>query len=219
MMAKGRKRKQGVKRIPSGRISRAGKPNTETVAGQPSAWVKAQKAKFGVHYCWAMGRAYVMGLLGDSPEALNRYQAAKKFVRLHKRFLGGSAYTCPLDNSPRGTDRVDLTVPEHQEADRAWLRAATDAMDVSGVRPYFDQLIGITNIDRGPHWLDSMIAVIDWNAGLSELNAERRRDNLPLLLPKAQHTGDVAILNATIRALDIIAPKQKPQGILSQRWA
>lgn len=215
-MAKGRKRRQGVKRTPSGQISRAGQG--ERIV-PPSAWVKAQQTKFGVHYCWAMGRAYVMGLLGDSPEALNRYQAAKKFVRLYRRFYGGSAYTCPLDNSPRGTDMVDLNVPEHQEADRAWLRAATDAMDVGGIRPYFDQLIGISSIDRGPHWLDSMIAVIDWNTDLPALNAERRKANLPLLLPKAQHSADEQILKAAIRALDIIAPAQKPRGILSQQWA
>lgn len=216
-MARGRKRKQGVKRTPTGRISRAGKQEPGYVP--PSAWVKAQRDKFGVHYCWAMGRAYVMGLLGESPEALNRYQAAKKFVRLYNRFFGGSAYTCPLDQSPRGSNVVSMDVPDHQEADRQWLRTAMDAMDVSGTRPYLDQLISIGNIDRGPHWIDSMIAVIDWNKELPARNAELRKDGKPILLPKSQHTGDEAILAAAIRALDIIAPKQKPQGILVQRWA
>lgn len=209
----GRSSKAG-KRTPSGQLSRAGQPKGETLAGQPSAWVKAQRDKFGVHYCWALGRAYVMGLLGDSPEALNRYQAAKKFVRLYQRFYGGSIYTCPLDDSPRGGNVVSLEVPEHQENDRKWIAAAIDAMDVSGSRPYFDQLTSIVSIDRGPHWLDSMIAVIDWNAGLATMNAELRKAGKPALTPKLYHPADQMVLAAAIQALDIIAPEEKPRKIL-----
>lgn len=211
---RGRPSKAG-KRAPSGQLSRAGQPKGETLAGQPSAWVKAQRDRFGVHYCWALGRAYAAGLLGDGPEALNRYQAAKKFVRLYQRFLGGSSYTCPLDNSPRGGNVISLDVPEHQERDRKWLDDAIDAMDVSGSRPYFDQLISIVNVDRGPHWVDSMISVLDWNDGLPAINAGLRKAGKPTLATRQYHPADQMILAAAIQALDIIAPAEKPRQILA----
>lgn len=217
MARPGRKRKPGA-RTRNGYLSRAGKPKGETQVGQPSAWVKAQRDKFGVHYCWALGRAYVMGLLGDGPEALNRYQAAKKFVRLYTRFIGSDAYTCPLDDSPRGSNVVDLHVPEHQENDREWLRAAMDSMDVSGSRPYFDQLISTIHTDRGPHWVDSMIAVLDWNAGLADLNAQLRKEGKPALTRQTYHPGDQLILSAALQALDIIAPEEKQRRILAANW-
>jgi hypothetical protein len=75
------------------------------------------------------------------------------------------------------------------------------------------------NIDRGPSWLDTMIAVIDWNAGLGAMNAELRARGEPTFLPRAQQSGDTQILAAAIRALDIIAPEQKPMGIVAQKWA
>lgn len=210
MAKSGRPRKAG-KRTKGGALSR---DSYSIKLEKPSAWVGEQYKRFGVHYCWGLGRAYAAGLLGDGTEALSRYQAAKRFVRLHTRFMGGDAYTCPLDDSPRGGNVVSLQVPEHQENDRQWLRTAADAMDVSGCRQYFDQLISIVNIDRGPHWLDSMIAVIDWNAGLPVLNADLRKAGKPTLAAKVYHPGDQMILAAAIQALDIIAPEEKPRKIV-----
>lgn len=209
-MARGRPAKSG-KRTKSGRLKRN---SYEIRLERPSPWVAEQQKRFGVHYCWALGRAYAAGLLGEGTVALSRYQAAKRFVRLYQRFLGGSAYTCPLDNSPRGGNVVSLHVSEHQEGDRQWLKAAMDSMDLAGCRPYFDQLVSVVNIDRGPHWLDSMVSTIDWNLALPELNTQRRQAGKPALQRKDYHHGDQAILAAAIQALDIIAPEEKPARIL-----
>lgn len=181
---RGRQRKPG-KRTPSGQLSRAGQ-----TFDRGSERTQAMQARFGVHYCWAMGRAYASGLLGEGVEALNRYQAAKRFVKLHARFYGGSAYHCPLDRSPGGNGHVSLSVGEDQERDRQWLRTATDAMDVAGARPYFDALVSVLNIDQGPFWLDSLIA-----------GGRDHRDRM--------------LLDAAIVALDIIAPETRPAKILS----
>jgi hypothetical protein len=205
----GRPRKSG-KRFKCGKL-RAPEQRLE----RPSAWVAAQYARFGVHYCWALGRAYASGLLGDGAEALNRYQAAKRFVRLYQRFFGGAAYACPLDDSPRGENVVSLDVSEHQENDRRWLAAAMDSMDVSGCRPYFDQLISAVNVDRGPHLLDAMIAVGDFNEGLSAINAERRKDGKAPLVRQSVHPLDQMVLAAALQALDMIAPQPRPARILA----
>jgi hypothetical protein len=63
-----------------------------------------------------------------------------------------------------------------------------DAMDVSGTRPYFDQLISSLHVDSGPYWLEN-------------------------LLKGGKHPADRMVLAAAIRALDIIAPEVKPMGI------
>lgn len=182
----GRKGKQG-KRTPTGQLSRAG---CTPAFDHGSERTQAMQAKFGVHYCWAMGRAYASGLLGEGVEALNRYQAAKRFVKLYTRFYGGSAYHCPLDHSPRGSGHVSLSIGEDQERDRQWLRAATNTMDVAGTRPYFDALISVLHIDQGPFWLDSLIA-----------GSKDQRDRM--------------LLDAAIRGLDVIAPETRSAKILS----
>lgn len=188
----GRKARQG-KRTPSGQLSRAGQPKGETLAGQASAWVKGQQAKFGNHYTTALGRAYASGLLGDGNEAMNRYQAGKRFVTLYQRFIGGSVYRCPLNDDPRG-NVIDLW-PDYETNERQshWLMTAMDSMDVAGVRPYFDQLISSLYTDTGPYWLDAILA-------------------------GGKQPADLAVLKAAIRALDIIAPETKPVGIVSQHW-
>lgn len=174
------------KRTKSGRLKRDN--YAMPVYDKGSDWVRAMTARYGTHYNSALGRAYAAGLLGEGTEALNRYQAAKKFVRLYTRFIGGTGYTCPLDDTPRGGNVVELHVSEQQENDHRWLMTAMDSMDVSGCRPYFDQLISILHVDSGPYWLDS-------------------------LLKGGKHPADFAVLKAAIQAMDIIAPEEKPRGI------
>ena len=132
---------------------------------------------------------YSVDAAGDGAEALNRYQAAKRFVSLYRRFIGGDFYRCALDDTPRG-NVVDLNVDyDTNEKQRAWLMAAMDSMDVKGVRPYFDALVTSVNTDGGPFWLDHLLA-----------GSTDSRDRI--------------FLDAAIQALDIIAPEIRPLGIL-----
>lgn len=185
MGRRGRPRKAG-RRTKGDRLARDNYAEPDRIP--PSEWVKAQYARFGQDYCWALGRAYAAGLLGEGVEAKSRFDAAKRFVRLYRRFIGGDAYTCPLDSSPRGGNVVELYVSDHQKDDHKWLFTAMDAMDVAGVRPYFDALITTLNTDSGPFWLDALL-----NGG--------------------KHPADRMLLQAAIRALDIIAPEVRPMGI------
>lgn len=209
----GRKSKPG-KRERNGRLQRNNYPDLKRE--RPSEWVAEQLVRYGVHYCWPLGRAYAAGLLDDG-DALSRYQAAKRFVRLYQRFYGGDAYTCPLDDSPRGSNVVDLTVSEHQERDREWLRKAMDSMDASGGRPYLDQLISRLHIDQGPPWLDRMLDVARSNDELRARARERGAEPRPTEL-KPFDPRDKMILAAAMRALDVITPERKPSGILVQRY-
>lgn len=196
MTKRGRPRKAG-RRTDKGRLERNNYP--VPIYDRGSEWVQAMRLKYGEHYGWAMGRAYAAGLLGEGNDAKNRLDAAKRFVRLYQRFIGGVAYTCPLDDSVRGGNVVHLDVPDHQKDDHQWLFAAMDAMDVSGCRPYFDQLISSLFIDSGPYWLDNILAV--------RVDMERKKPDS--FRVRFAASPDQAILNAAIRALDIIAPEQR----------
>lgn len=182
----GRPRKAG-KRTASGRLKRNNYPEFTYVRG--SEWVQAMQARFGTHYNTALGRAYAAGLLGEGTEALNRYQAGKKFARLWRWKYGGDAYRCALDDTPRG-GHDEIHANDDREHDHKWLKASADSLDVSGLRPYFDALISSLNVDSGPFWLDSLLA-----------GSKDARDKM--------------LLAAAIRALDIIAPEAKPVRIVS----
>lgn len=212
--------------MPRGRPSRSGKrhpggkrvqPKQPSVI-QPSAWVAAQVKRYGQHYCWALGRAYASGLLGHGEEAKDRLQGAIKFVRLSNLFFGGEFYTCPLDDSPRGGNVVDLTIPEHQEHNRDWLRKASTSMENAGVRPYMEQLVTRAHTDSGPVWLDRMLDVILWNEELPKLNAQLREIGKEPLGRKQYDPRDQSLLKAAIKGLDIVAPPTRQMGIVAQHY-
>lgn len=167
-----------------GRPSKAGKrrPNGRLIHEpsivQPSEWVAQMRARFGNYYSTALGRAFVSGLLGEGNEAKDRYDNACKFVRLYTRFIGGSAYRCPLNDTPRGGNVVEI-VTERQGDDHAWLMANLGRLDRSGGRPYFDQLISSLHTDSGPYWADALI-------------------------DGGKHPADLAVLAAALKALDSI---------------
>ncbi len=183
----GRKRKQGP-REPNGRIKRDNYALPSFDRG--SDWVQARRARFGEHYSTALGRAFAAGLLGELPLSQDRYQGGKRFVRLYQTIIGGEAYRCPLNDAPRGGSDHEPGITQH---DHDWLFKVMDAMDVAGVRPYFDQLISRATTDHGPHWLDA-------------------------LLDGGRHPVDRVLLNAAINALDILAPPRRPLGIISQQY-
>jgi hypothetical protein len=125
-------------------------------SAKPSEWVKAQLKLFGNHYCWAMGRAYASGLLGEGNEAKDRLDSAGKFVRLYGRYYGSSVYSCPLDQTPRSNFVADYD-HERQEPEKDWLKAALRALELSGGMPFFEQLISRAHVDQGPVWLDRLL--------------------------------------------------------------
>lgn len=188
MARPGRKRKQGVKRTPTGRISRAGQRDHSFDRG--SEWVQSMRAKYGEHYNSALGRAFVHGLLGEGQEANDRYAEAKRFGRLYARLIDQDRYRCALDRTPRGNlaVAVDLDQLEWEQDQQRWLMDAIDKIDATGCRPFFDQLLGAAYTDRGPYWLDNLL-----NGG--------------------KHPADVAVLNAALLALDAIVPA-RPSRIL-----
>lgn len=176
MARRGRPSKSG-KRTASGRLKKNNYPDPKVV--QPSAWVAGRVEEYGPYYSTALGRAFVKGLLGDhenDPRAKDRFDNATKFVRLYKRFIGGDAYRCPLNDTPRGGNVVEM-VTDHQKDDHDWLFQNMKALDESGGRAYFDQLISRLHIDKGPYWVDALLA-------------------------GGKHPADIAVLQAALKALD-----------------
>lgn len=187
-MAKtGRKPKAG-RRTKSGRLARNNYPIPAYDRG--SEWVRRQRERFGEHYSTAIGRAFATGLLGEGAEAKARLDAAKRFVRAYRKFIGGEFYRCPLDDTPRGNI---VTLDSEKDAEQqAWLFIAMDSMDQSGGRPYLDQLLSREHTDTGPQWLDRLL--------------DGKRDN-----------RDRIVLEAALKALDAITPEVHV-GILWERY-
>lgn len=151
------KRKTGVKRTASGRISRAGQKHDHSFdRGTPR--IQELRARFDVHYSSALGRAYASGLLGEGQEANDRYDAGKQLARVRQRYFGHRSIRCPLDTSPRGLGPTILTDREVEQAckDKAWLEEIQSKMD-RGCAPYLDQLLSDIHSDAGPSWLDDLL--------------------------------------------------------------
>lgn len=182
-MARGRKAKAG-RREPNGRLQRNHSPTPAYDHGNER--IQAARARYGVHYSTALGRAYAGGLLGDRADDL--YAGGKRFVMVYRRLIGGEAYRCPLDDSPRGENVVELEPTDRDRRDHEWLFAAMDELDVAGVRPWFDQLISALNHDHGPEWMDRLL--------------KGGRDPI-----------DRMMLDTAIKALAILAPPPRPLGI------
>lgn len=190
MARAGRKRRQNVTRTKSGHISRAGQADHSFDRG--SEWVQAQRAKYGEHYSTALGRAFVHGLLGEGQEANDRYAEAKRFSRLYARLIDQDRYRCALDRTPRGNlaVAVDLDQLEWEHDQQEWLFAAMTKIDHTGCRPYFDQLLSVQHTDRGPYWLDNLLA-------------------------GGQHPADLAVMNAALKALDAIVHERISRILVS----
>lgn len=178
--------------MPKGRKRKQGK---RTPAGQlsragqrakPSDWVQAQQDRFGNHYGSALGRAYASGLLGEGNEAKARYDAGKKFTLRYTRTFGGDSYTCPLGDRSGSNDNHD---PERDRHQQEWLFEMMNKLDHAGVRPYLDQLLSSLYVDTGPYWLTDLLA-------------------------GKRHPADVMVLNAAIKALDIIGGCEKVSPML-----
>lgn len=186
-MAKGRKRRKNVTREPNGRISRKGQDRTPSDS-RPSDWVAAQYKRFGSYYNSALGRAYAAGLLGVGNEAKDRYDKARKFASLYRQMIGGDRYRCALDNSPRG-DAGEYQPSQQDADDQQWLIINMARIDLTGTRPFFDQLVSNRFTDYGPAWLDRL------------LDAPRER-------------RDTMVMDAAIMGIDAIGPTKGVRIVL-----
>lgn len=175
----GRKRKPG-QRTASGALKRDNYP--VPVYDKGSDRIREMRERFGEHYNSAIGRAYASGLLGAEAEAMNRYQAGKRFSRLYSQLIEQGRYGCPLGRelSSRGTGGEVVGIAANMEA-QTWLFDAMRDLDTVGLRPWLDQLLCADFHDAGPVWLTR-------------------------LLMGGRDPYDRAMLKQCIDALDCIAP-------------
>jgi hypothetical protein len=180
MGKRGRPRKPG-RRLECGRLK---KDNHAALFDKGSDWVQSRKALFGEHYGSAIGRAFAWGLLGEGQQAKDRYEAGKRLYAVRKRYYGHKGVRCPLDDTPRGGNVVLLNpeLQERDEADKAYLADCERKID-PGCAPYLDQLLDDLFTDQGPYWIQNLI--------------EGPTDN-----------RDRMVLQAALRALDAICPRQ-----------
>lgn len=182
-----------------GRPTKSGKrhPNGrrayEPTYDKGTEWVQAMRQKYQTHYNTALGRAYAAHLLADDEAtSLDLYQGGKRFARVYNRVIGGETYRCALDRTPRGS-LTETETTEQDQKDRDWLFAAMAFLDNAGLRQWLDQLITRAHTDAGPAWLDR-------------------------LLDGGADPADKMRLKAAISALEIVAPPQRKNVIVSKHW-
>lgn len=162
----------------------------EPVFDRGSDWVQAQRVRYDTHYNTALGRAYVSGLLGDNEQLANdRYIAGKRFARTYNRVIGGETYRCALDCTPRG-GLTEIEASEYDRRERDWLMDMMCSLDRAGVRPWLDQLLSRQYTDVGPYWLEALLA-------------------------GGKHPADQRVLDAAVKALDMLCPPRRDIGIRS----
>lgn len=205
-MAKGRGRpSKSGKRTKAGRLRAVGE---QRVLGNDRAQAKSDL--FGVDGWDAIGRAFVMGLLGEGAEAKQRLDTGRKYASLYRRFYA-RGYRCALDGSPRGSD---LTIPSAEQDqrtidDRDWLDEQTSRVVALGCGPYFDALVDHHNLsgDMGPSWLDRLLA----EAMANRARVACGKPQIPF------HELDWIIMAAALKGLDAIIPQPAQSRILCDR--
>lgn len=160
----GRKRKAG-KRTPSGQLSRAGRLYDKGT--ERAEW---KQSIYGADGSDALGRAYVMGLLG--PEGSTLLATGRAIARAYWPIFGVGQMKCTLGNNGGGSEGEGNLDQER------WLLAQLDAVAGMGIeyRRAFDNLVIDVNADEGPPWLDRMIeekeryriAVMKWDPAKDE---------------------------------------------------
>lgn len=141
----GRKRKPG-KRTPSGQLSRAGKLYDKGT--ERAEW---KQSVYGADGSDALGRAYVMGLLGEHGQTL--LATGRAIARAYWPIFGTGRIGCTLGGVTGGGG-------EGSKAQEEWLTAQLRIVDAMGIeyRRAFDALVIDVNPDEGPVWLDRLIA-------------------------------------------------------------
>lgn len=183
-MARGRPRKPGKRK--NGRPV----PTLDRlVRGNDRA--EARKARFGTFGGDCLGRAYVVGLLGEGDLAKDRLDIARKFARLYAKAFN-RPYRCALNDNPRGNSN-------HAESDfdrygEEWMRDNL-ALIAKHDAPYFDQLVIPASPLDDPHWLADLIN------GIEGVNASNRQ-----------------ILNAALRGIDALCQRPPARKRRDELW-
>jgi len=144
MSKAGRKRKAG-KRTATGQLSRAGRQYDK--GSERAEW---KQSVYGADGSDALGRAYVMGLLGEHGQTL--LATGRAIARAYWPIFGHHAARCTLGGISGGGG-------EGSKEQEAWLTSQLDIVDALGrdYRRAFDSLVIDINADEGPVWLDRLI--------------------------------------------------------------
>lgn len=150
-MAKGRKRKTGVKRTKSRRISRCVENFDK---GNDRA--QAMQELYGQDGCDAIGRAYRSGLLGEGADAKAMLDTARAIAKAYWSAYEVGRYFNPLADRNSGASSPET--PEKARGREEWLNGCMDRVNRLGApqRRNFDALCINVNPDCGPHWLDRL---------------------------------------------------------------
>jgi len=164
MARAGRKRKAG-KRTESGQLSRAGKLYDK--GNERAEW---KQSVYGADGSDALGRAYVMGLLGAEGSTL--LATGRAIARAYWPVFGVGAIKCTLGG------RTGNSEGDGNKSQEQWLTDQLNAVDEMGIeyRRAFDALVIMQHVDEGPPWLDRMIeekeryriAVMKWDPAKDE---------------------------------------------------
>jgi len=146
MARAGRKRKAG-KRTESGQLSRAGKLYDK--GNERAEW---KQSVYGADGSDALGRAYVMGLLGTEGSTL--LATGRAIARAYWPIFGIGPVKCTLGNNGGGSEG------DGNEDREKWLNDKLELVRKMGIefRRAFDDLVINPHVDEGPPWLDRMIA-------------------------------------------------------------
>jgi hypothetical protein len=144
MATRGRKRKTG-KRTASGVLSRAGRAYDK--GSERAEW---KQSIYGADGSDALGRAYVMGLLGEHGQTL--LATGRAIARAYWPIFGTGRIGCTLGGATGGGGDGNL-------AQEQWLSAQLATINALGhdYRRAFDSLVIDINADEGPAWLDRLI--------------------------------------------------------------
>ncbi len=144
MASKGRKRKPG-KRTATGQLSRSGQRYDKGC--ERAEW---KQSVYGPDGSDALGRAYVMGLLGEHGQTL--LATGRAIARAYWPIFGTGRIGCTLGNRTGGDGDGSLSQEQ-------WLSATLDSINALGrdYRNAFDALVIDVNPDEGPVWLDRLI--------------------------------------------------------------
>ena len=181
------KRKHGVKRTKSGRISRAGVPRYD----RGTERAQAMQALYGPNGSDAIGRAYQMGLLGDGSEAKALLDTGRNIAKAYWQAYETGTIRCTLGDRQSGA----VISLDHEKIRRReeWLNDCLTTARKMGVRRQFDQLVIDVHPDSGPDWLDRLCWVQEQN--------RHRRGSEKLFWDKA----DSDMLRAALDALECLA--------------
>lgn len=151
MAKRGRKRKNGVKRTKSGRISRS-----VVNFDKGTERAQAMQALYGNDGCDAIGRAYQAGLLGQGSDAKALLDMARSLANAYWAAYGTGRITSAIgDKTGGGTCPIS---PDKARQREEWLNASLDRVNRLGrtQRRFFDALVIDVNPDSGPLFLDRL---------------------------------------------------------------